>query len=65
MFKLLKQTFRVNCSARVLSLVTSWSRAEHGPPRSGGVILGHVRRVVDGDSPDGRDLPAPGGLAPR
>lgn len=45
--------------------VTSWGGAEHGPPRGGGVILGHERSVVDGDAADGRDLPAPGGLASR
>lgn len=55
----------LHLSTITIVLVTSGCSAEHGPPGSGGVILGHVSRVVDGDPPDGRDVPALGGLACR
>lgn len=43
----------------------SWRGAEHRPSGSGGVLLGHVGRVVHGDPADGRDVAAPATLAPR
>lgn len=34
---------------------TTRGRAEQGPSGSGGVVVGHVRRVVDGHPPGRRD----------
>lgn len=39
--------------------------AEQSSSGGRGVVVGQMRRVMDSDPPDGRDIPALGGLASR